>query len=140
MPHERKTIIRLLPKIEDALRFGPESRPLDAVRRAEQRALGSPIDGPIVKDNNSIAVGGDSQVLFGARSNRGAWFVQNPIANTENIYVRDDGGDASATDVKSMEIPPGGSLGDDSKTVSQTEMTITAPTAGTKFLAEEYLK
>lgn len=133
-------LIRLLPAIEKALLHGPTPLPLDANRRAEQRALGQPIDGPIIKDNNSIAVGGTSQLLFAARSNRAQWFVQNPLINTENLYVRIDGADADETDVQSIEIPPGASAGDDSDSVTQTIITIVAATDGTKFFAEETLK
>ena len=93
-----------------------------------------------MKDNNSISVGGTSQLLFAARNNRAQWFVQNPLVNTENLYVRIDGANADGSDVQSIEIPPGGSAGDDSRSVTQTEIHIIAATAGTRFFAQETLK
>lgn len=140
MPGQRPLTIEVTPELIDAVLHGPLPRPLDKVARDTARAQGAPTDGPIVKDTNSISTGGASQILFAARSNRAQWFVQNPIANTENIYVRVDGGDASTADNQSIEIPPGASAGDDSDSTTQTAITIVAATAGTPFYAEETLK
>jgi hypothetical protein len=100
-----------------------------------QGAGGRPfVTGSYTDHSGTIAVGGTSQVAIAANISRKKVIIQNPITESEVLYVN-FGAAAGAGD--SFEILPGGSYTEDGPQVSTQEIQVNAATGGHVFVAKE---
>ena len=98
--------------------------------------------GPV---SNAITTGGVSQTMFAAKADRRRFMIYNPASSAgqnvggnppEILYVN-FGANAGVNDGTSFEILPGGSFDSGDGPVSNQSITVTAATAGHRFIARQ---
>lgn len=85
--------------------------------------------------SGTVLVAGQSQTVFPINADRNYLFCQNPINATETLFVNYD---APATMTGgSIELQPGGTTTFPGTAVPTTIITVTAATAGHRFICKE---
>lgn len=90
----------------------------------------------VIQDGSgTITTANTSQQVFAAKADRGYLFCQNPTTATESLFV--NYGASASTSAGSIELSPGGVSQFLGLAVPTTNVTVTAATAGHRFVCKQ---
>jgi len=133
--HALQSLLQAIGEIKDAILHGSTPRDLDVNLAAVREGQGVPFDKPNIAPI-TLTNAAQSYQVFPANALRKKFYLRAPRSNTGKVYVRYDGKDATASDLKNDTLSPGEWVADDNPT-TLSSVAAWAVTAGDVLYAQE---